>query len=79
LKLSPHHVLLFVSDINRAVDFYTEVRGLQLSKSQGFSMVGGKAFWVSLHLSPKSVAVHKRGDAGFLVLKPDISVPRSIS
>jgi len=58
--------------MDRAVNFYTEVLGLPLvSKSQGFSMVGGKAFWVSLHLSSKSVAVRKRGDAGFLVLKPD--------
>ena len=72
MKLLLHHVLLYVSDMNRALRFYTEALGLSLlSKSEGFSVVGGEKFWISLHLSSKSAKDREGGEAGFLVLKPD--------
>ena len=72
MRLLPHHVLLSVSDMNRALRFYTEVLGLPLlSKSEGFSVVGGEKFWISLHLSSRSAMDREGGDAGFVVLKPD--------
>ncbi|MBI1973435.1 VOC family protein [Candidatus Micrarchaeota archaeon] len=51
----PHHVLVWVSDMKRAIKFYTQVLGLPLlNESPHFSQVGGKNFKISLHLGAKS-------------------------
>ena len=61
MKLISHHVLIWVSDMERAVRFYTETLGLPLkSKSPTFSVVAGDKFWISLHLSDKPVTVEER-------------------
>jgi len=68
----PHHVLVWVSDMNRAVSFYTEILELPLLfKSSHFSKIGGEKFWISLHIDSKSLIERKAEKGSIINFKPD--------
>jgi len=57
LKILPHHVFIEVTDIKRAIRFYTEVLGLPLLMNAGFyARVGGDRFWIGMGASEIPVA-----------------------
>lgn len=56
MNLFPHHVLVWVSDMKRAITFYTSILGLKLiSESADFSQVGGEKFWIALQSNATTV------------------------
>jgi len=57
VKIFPHHVFIEVTDMERAVHFYTEVLGLPLLMNAGFyARVGGDRFWIGMGVSEIPVA-----------------------
>ncbi len=69
---SPIHILVWVSDMKRAVGFYTETLGLPLRyESERFAMVGPKSFWISLHLGKQTPEERLRAEGPIINLKPD--------
>jgi len=57
VKFLPHHVFIEVTDMERAVRFYTEVLGLPLLMNAGFyARVGGDRFWIGMGASEIPVA-----------------------
>jgi len=72
MELFPHHVLVWVSDMKRAVKFYSETLGLPLiSQSDEFSQVGGERIWIALHLSSQSVEERSKTAGPVIVLKTE--------
>jgi predicted enzyme related to lactoylglutathione lyase len=74
MKYIPHHVLLWVSDMDRAIHFYTKTLSIALQfQSPTFSIVGGKKFWISLHLGTQTAEQRKRHnkESPIVNLKPD--------
>lgn len=71
-KLVAHHALVWVSDMDRAVGFYTEALGLPLRyRDPGFAIIGGERFWVSLHLGARTPEERRRGEGPIIVFRPD--------
>jgi predicted enzyme related to lactoylglutathione lyase len=73
-KLQPHHVLNWVTDMKRAVKFYTETLGLPLIYySDHFSKVGGDKYWISLHVEKEGSAEKRsNSECTMINLKPEI-------
>ncbi|MFL6421034.1 MAG: VOC family protein [Nitrososphaeraceae archaeon] len=68
----PPHILIWVSDMKRAVRFYTEILGLPLIfESNEFSQIGGEKFWIALHISSRSVDERSKFDSPIIVFKTD--------
>jgi len=57
VKILLHHVFIEVSDMERAIRFYTKVLGLPLLANAGFyARVGGDRFWIGMGVSKIPVA-----------------------
>ena len=57
VKILPHHVFIEVTDMERAIRFYTDVLGLPLLMNVGFyARVGGDRFWIGMGVSEIPVA-----------------------
>ena len=70
MNLFPHHVLVWVSDMKRAVTFYTNILGLKLiSESADFSQIGGEKFWIALQISATTVDKMSKSDCPIIVFK----------
>lgn len=55
MKLISHHILIWVLDMDRAIEFYTKTLELPVKFTSGtFSVVGGDKFWISLHLGTQN-------------------------
>lgn len=71
MRLLSHHVLVWVSDMERAVKFYTEILGLPLIyKSPRFSKVAGEKFWISLHLNSRTEKDRRGCEGPIINFKP---------
>lgn len=72
MKLILHHILIWVSDMTRAVEFYTDILGLPLKfKSENFSVVGGEKFWMSLHFSLEAAEERLKANGPIVLFKPE--------
>jgi len=70
MNLFPHHVLVLVSDMKRAITFYTNILGLKLiSESADFSQVGGEKFWIALQINVTTVDERSKSDGQIIVFK----------
>lgn len=71
MTLQPDHVLLWVSDMDRALRFYSSTIGLKIqSSSSRFSVVSGSRFSLSLHLNKDSKR-QKKTTTSIVVLYSD--------
>ena len=72
MNLFPHHVLVWVSHMKRAITFYTNILGLKLvSESEDFSQVGVEKFWIALQISSTTVDERSKSDGPIIVFKTD--------
>lgn len=72
MNLFPHHVLVWVSDMKRAITFYTNILGLELiSESEDFSQVGGEKFWIALQINATTVDERSKSNGPIIVFKTD--------
>jgi len=70
MNLFPHHVLVWVADMKRAITFYTNILGLELiSESADFSQVGGEKFWIDLQINATTVDERSKLDGPIIVFK----------